>query len=616
MEALHSATGREEFLKTLMGTYGIKEKQLWENNNGTLSQEAYIIDVRDMREVAGIISKLSTFNKTSNQPPLIAVPVAGWAAPDPTISFISEETRDEHLVAEYAKSFSLSPFTTGKNADVIIRISKEAQKVHVFDRNGKKFLQITPGCRITDIERELARHNLALRPHMTTLHVASWVGAAANGCYGPGKNYTSMTTDIIEMKVITPFGEELTLSATEKSNLFYILRDCHMGAGFIVTELIIENIEADFLLQRTDRLLENVEEFSKVMQDKKLLEKEHFIMHYMPAGMNHKKGHHFPRFRVSTFKRTSKTPTEISQAKQDLSDYKDLELTSFSEPFIKDVVNSKLLQPFFDIVLEAAARKTFGHAKKQVQIGPSAQTIHILKTYTESPLIDVNWLIQVRDAHVAQDILVKLMTKVEEKLKSCAKSHEFPVLTIYARYLKGIYYTEGKGGVAATAVDQPDYSILSFELLTYPPLQKKEGFKEIQNDVIRLLEENHLKFKYHPGKTWPDNLTSLTQLFTDSIDVKKLHNYQEAIIALHGGLQNIPFSPFLTPQKKEFIGLNIEHSSEKTKISSEEIKKGKLTQTQKKEALETIAKAAKELGHLEKHEKAKSLAQELEKAKK
>ena len=555
-------TERKLYLKNLMERHGVKGKQRWQNNNGTVIHKAYVIDIKKMDEVDDIISELWDFNiNHPDQRPLVAVPVAGWAALDPgVLSLLSQNERKESLIHEYAKSFSLSPFTTGKNADVIIRTSKEAQNVLVFENEAnERFLRITPGCRITDIEQELAKRKLALRPHMTTLHVASWVGTASNGSYGPGKNYPSMTTDIVEMKVITPAGKALTLSEKENRDLFLILRDCHMGAAFFVKELTIKNIEPDFLFKRTDLLLKDVKHFKDAMMFKDLLNKQHFIMHFIPVGMSHKDQDHFPRYRISTFERTIEAPSEatktLSQEQQDTTDWENLALTSLGEPLINGVVASKRLQKYFDVVLELAARKTFGNKMERVEIGPSAQTIHLLKTYTESPIIDINWLIQVADVNTAEALLVELMSMVEEKLMSYAKEDKYPILTIYARFLKGIYYPSGQGGVAPTAVDREDHSVLSFELLTYPELKKTEAFKTIQNEVINLLEGKHFKFKYHPGKTWPDNLTSLTQIFTDTIDKGRLANFQEAIVKLHGGRENIDFSPFLTPQKKYFTGL-------------------------------------------------------------
>ena len=215
-----------------------------------------------------------------------------------------------------------------------------------------------------------------------------------------------------------------------------------------------------------------------------------------------------------------------------------------------------------------------------------------MKTYTESPITDINWLIQVADAKAAQDLLVKLMSMIEEKLKSYAKDEKYPLLTIYSRFLKGIYYASGEGGIAPTAVDNEDHSILSFELLSYPELQKTEAFKDIQNAVIKLLEDNQFKFKYHPGKTWPDNLTSLTQIFTDTIDKQRLANFQDAVIKLHEGKENISRSPFLTPQKKYFIGLSTEDTS------NGEVKKvDEIRAPQKEATVVKIVEIAKQLNH-------------------
>lgn len=589
----HGIGERRNFLKNLMEKHGVKEKQRWQNNNGTVSQRAYIIDVKELTEIQKIISALWDFNiNHPEERPLVAVPVAGWEAPD--FGILASVFEKESLVREYAQSFSLSSFTTGKNADVIIRISKEAQKMDVFkNEQGECFLRITPGCRITDIEQELAIRKLALKPHMTTLHVASWVGAASNGCYGPGKNYTSMTTDIVEMKVIAPSGKAYTLSDKENQKWFYLFRDCHMGAAFIVKELTIKNIEPDFLLKRTDLLLKDFEHFNDAMDFKDLLNKEHFIMHFIPVGMNCKD--HFPQFRISTFERTIELPTQttktLDQKQQDNTDWENLSVTSLGEPLIDGIVGSKRLQKYFDVILDLAARKTFGDKLERIEIGPSAQTIHLLKTYTQSKITDINWLIQVPDVHTADKLLKKLMLMITEKLTFYAKEEKYPILTVYARFLKGISYPQGEGGVAATAVDNEGDLILSFELLSYPELQKTDAFKDIQMQVIKMLE-NQYKFKYHPGKTWPDNLTSLTEIFTDKIDMQRLNNFQNGVIELVGGKENLCHSTLLTPQKKHFIGL-----SEKTELKSS-VKKGvKISTNQHDATLKKIVEVAKEFDH-------------------
>jgi hypothetical protein len=525
------------------------------------------------------------------------VPVAGWDEKSPkAISTLGQHAK-EQLTEEYAQSFSLSPFTTAVNADIILRIAKEAHKMEVFEnRSGKRFLTVSAGVRITDAEEFLAHRKLALRPHMTTLHVASLVGAASNGCYGPAKDYTSMTSDIIKMKVITPLGKNITLSAKQNPQLFASLRDCHMGAGFFVREMTLKNIEPDFLMKRTDLLLQDASELATAMHKRDLINKPHLIVHFFPVDMDKTGSLHTPRFRVSTFERTIEAPTVTTQAEshQDIVDSVNLVETSAGEPLINLIVNSKRLRPFFALVLKAAALKTFGHEKEKVDIGPSARTIHLLRTYTASPIVDVNWLIQVANTDEGRDLLLQLMLMVETQLAAAAKNHEHPLLTVYARFIKGLHLPENTGGVAPTAVDSEGQYILSFEFLSYTQLADTNAFKNIQSSVIAYLNEHKYKFKYHPGKSWPSDINSLTQIFNDSLDKKRLANFQKAIIDLHGGEANIPFSPLLTPQKKIFIGLTTADDLSAIPQPPQPVRHT-LTLSQRQQALTKIIELAKEL---------------------
>jgi hypothetical protein len=587
---------RQEFLATLMAECGVTEKQHWQNNNGTVSQTAYVVDVKEMDEVATIIAKLFAYNQSSQERPLLAVPVAGWHVDDAScLSFQSSRARKKQLVAEYAKSFSLSPFTTAEQADVILRVSKAAQRIEVFENErGQRFLRVTAGVRITDAEQFLAARRLAFRPNMPTLQMASLVGAASNGSYGPAKNYRALSTNIIEMKVIAPTGQPLNLSAKENGELFAVLRDCHMGAGFFVSEMTLKNIEPDFSMKRTDLLFKDAEEFALAMEEKNLLNKPHWIMHYFPNE----------RFRVTTFERTLEAPSAATQPQKhlDVADYVNLVETNAGEPLINHIVASKRLRPFFPLVLKVASIKTFGTEKERVEIDNSSTTVHILRTYTESPITDINWLIQVKDGDAARELLVGLMQFIEGKLQALALREQYPLLTIYARFLKGIYYPAGEGGVAPTAVDHSGQSVLSFELLSYAALQKTKGYKFICQAVIKYLNAQGCKYKYHPGKTWPEHLSSLTELFTDAIDQQRLANFQRAIIELHGGVDQLPFSPLLTPQKKRFIGLD---STPSPGQSAQTV--NRVTSQQRKGALLKILELAEEHEQDDLHVKAHGL---------
>lgn len=547
-----------KFLSELMKDYPEAKIKEWRNNNSTLHQRACIIDVEDLSQISQIVQRVFQHNQTTEGYPIVVVPVAGWdskkTAKKHGFSCLSAEARNQRMVEEYAQSFSLSSWTTAKNADIILRISKKAQILEVFKNEEGYYLHVSAGVRITDADQYLLERGLALPPNMPTLHVASLVGASANGCYGPAGYYGPMTTNIVEMEVIDPMGTPLTLSATANPELFNVLRDCHMGSGFIVTDITLKNIEPKFMMKRHNILLKDAEAFKIAMHEKNRVEEEHFVAMYIPVDI-HAKGDHDSRIRVTTIGRTSEVPTHATQTREhkELTDYLNLMETETGEPLIDLIVRTPELRQFFPFVLKAATSKTYGKEKETTEIDWSASILHIFRTYTDLPLCDINWLIQVESPEDARNLLVALIELTEHRLKELASHNEYPLFNAFSRYLKGIYYPEGEGGVAATATDKASQSILSFELLTYSALEGTPSFKSLVIDVVNLLTERGYKFKYHPGKTWPEHVSTLSQLFNDTIGAKRLENFQAAITHLHDG--NTEASPFLTPQKRAFIGL-------------------------------------------------------------
>jgi hypothetical protein len=549
------------FLGELVEKYGVKSKRDWHNNNSTLSQNAYILDIDKLQTVSHIFQELSKFNSQHEGRPLVAVPVAGWdeiTTPRRRIfSCLSTEGRQERIITEYAKSFSLSPWTTAKNADIVLRLAKKIQNMSVFKIGKESFLRVSAGVRITDADEFLDKQGLALPPNMPTLHVASLVGACANGCYGPARDYGPMTTNIVEMKVIDPQGKQLTLSTSENPELFAVLRDCHMGSGFFVSEITLANIQPKFRMSRHSVLLKDAAAFKANMLEKNKLGEEHFMAMYIPIDMASQDAH-FPRIRMTTMNRTDENPTEATQTKEqhNLTDYLNLMITEVGEPLIDLVVKSKELRHFFPFVLKAAAAKTYGKVQNTLEIDWSPNILHIFRTYTDLPLCDINWLIQVETADDARNLLVALFELTENRLNELAAINEFPLFNAFSRFLKGICYKDGEGGVTATATEKETQSILSFELLTYSALENTPEFKILVADVIELLTNGGYKFKYHPGKTWPEHVNTLSQLFNDAVGKKKLENFQAAITQLHGA--NLKNSPLLTAEKKAFLALPVE----------------------------------------------------------
>jgi hypothetical protein len=532
------------------------EKSLWSNNNGTLSQYAWIVDLKDADNAQKIIQKLFEHNQKGNS--LVAVPVAGWdvkSAPwyFSLITCCSTLSREHRLTREYAKSCSLSPFSTGENADIILRVGEKGQKMKVFEKAGQMLFKASAGVRITDAENYLLKKGLTFRPNVPTLHVASLVGAAANGSYGPGRDYGPLSTNIVEMKVITAAGKKMTLSSEQNAKLFNIFRDFHMGAGFFVKEITIGNIEPKFRMKRKNVLYLNAKKFERGMKKKGWMNKEHFIGMYLPVDID-KTDNHFPRIRVTTFERTDKEPSEETKYREerDFCDYINQIKTCAGEPLIDLISRSPRLHKYLPRILKFAAMKTYCFENKTTEIDWSHKIAHILRTCTDLPIHDINWLIQVDSPKQARILNVKLIKLTESYLKEEAKSDEHPILNAFSRYLKGVYYPKGKGGPVPTATDHPGSSIFSFEYITYCALAETDSFKNLVDKVINYLKKHHFTFTYHPGKHWPDGVDSLTQIYPDQA---RLKNFRKAVCQLHGGKDNIEFSPLLTPQKKRFIGL-------------------------------------------------------------
>lgn len=587
------------FRDTLANDYGVKREEEWHNNNSTLKQRAYVIDLKKVSDAGDIIYRVYHYNKDRNHQPLVVVPVAGWKTDIPiegASSFFqcfSSSERKERVTAEYAQSFSLSRFSSAPNADLILRVSRSAQKNQTFHSADGIFLNVSPGFRITDADEMAARSGLALPPNMPTLHVASIVGAAANGCYGPGRDHGPMTTNIVEMRVITPLGERVTLSAEKNSRLFSIFRDCHLSAGFFVEQLTLANLVPNYMMERRNILYHDVPELITAVKKNNPLQQEHFILMYIPVDIT-EKHNHSPRIRLTTCNRINGLPlnADKSQENHEFNDYVKLMTTEAGEPIIDAVVRSEELRQFYPFILKTAALQTYGTKRETVEVDESAQILHIFKTYTDLPILDYNWLIQVNSSDEACDLLVELLQITEDHLSKYGEHNEFPLFNAFARYLKGLCDPDGTKGIAATITDKPNQSILSFELLTYPPLAETKSFKDLVKMVVTHLKVKGFKFKYHPGKTMPDDISSLTQYFTDPLDLKRLHNFQQALEEIHGGKDNLDISPFLTPQKREFIGLSPigEQKGKQTLIPCGP----HCTHKEEKAALKGIIKIAKE----------------------
>jgi hypothetical protein len=144
------------------------------------------------------------------------------------------------------------------------------------------------------------------------------------------------------------------------------------------------------------------------------------------------------------------------------------------------------------------------------------------------------------------------------------------------------------------------------------PLDQTDAFKGLYREVINELDSKGFKYKYHPGKTWPEHLDSLMQTFTDRGDTQKLMNFHEILFWLHHGRENIQFSPLITPQKLHFLGLDLNHPHKGKEVLYERNRPASCTKAQEKQALKTIIKLAKEQGDESASKEAKSKLSRLE----
>ncbi len=538
---------------------------VWRNNNSTLeTREAVIVDLNDLDWMPHeIIRRAYEFNRDHTEEKVFVASVAGFESPLRKQSWFTHILKlifgsgvKDRLTEEYAQSFSLSPWSTVGNrgaVTVVMRVSKAAQKMKIIKSGREVLFDVTPGVRITDAESYLFKKGYALFPNSMTLHTASIVGGAANGGYAPGRDEGPMSVNIKQLVIVGPDGEEKTLSKTQNRSLFYALRDAHLGAGFFVKKMRLGNIEKKFRMRRVNVLYADSAAFAAGMRIQRWLNKQYFMAMYIPVDILETDQNHFNRIRVTTFERTDEKGSRKDRCRNcdDTMDYLNLQLTEAGEPLIDCVTRSKRLRPFIPFLLKFAAVKTYGLTPHTHEIDWSHKITHIFRTYTDLPIRDVNWLIEVESVKEAAELNIQLIKLTERKLKRMAANEHYPLFNAFSRYLKGVHFPKENGGIACTVTSSKSQSILSFEYVTYEPLARTPQFRQLVDSVVTFLNKKSFFYNYHTGKNWPAGVT-----LPDVIVPQRLRNFQNALIKLHGGEDGLRFSPFLTPQKREFIGFD------------------------------------------------------------
>lgn len=556
---------REQFVKELAAKYGVTKQDNWNNNNNCVNPEGkkfFVIDLNECpNKTAAICKEIWEYNTqlAADQKPVKVVPVAGWKSATANEGFVSlisslicglfnSVFRRNRIESEYAQSFSLNPLLAPMGADIILRYNKEAQTM-VWDEN-KRQLKVSAGVRITDAEAYLHKIGKAFRPKNPTLHVASMVGAAANSCYGPGKEYSSMTEDIVEMKIVRCDGKQMVLNKDQNSEEFELFKDGHIGAGFIVTEITFGNIVDQFKMQRTDLLYKNVEELEAAFKENDFFNKEHCMVMCIPRDILEKNGGY--RYRVTYFERVpDNTPIAEAPLPEDFTTWLKLMQAELGEPLIEFVAKSKNLQPFYQFILDIAASQTYGKQQKTVQVNYSHKIAHVFPTYTDVGMLDFNIQIETKNKEHAQKVYFDLSRKNEEKLAGFAENGIDPEFNTFVRFSKGTYYPPGKGGIAHTGTSDPNHRILSFEILGHYPLATSEEFNELLDDTVVVVEQNDCIYKFHHGKNMQDHIRTLEDVFKDAISHERLERVRAGLIKIC--LDNPRAAPTFTEEKYNYI---------------------------------------------------------------
>ncbi len=594
---------RLDFLEKLMGQHGGKKSD-WHNMNHTLHTFGYKVSVGDAGErLAEMVSSIYTWNLANGESsPIVVAPLAGWDKDEAEAEerlipvpikrgLCGGREIDEQVEKIYTDSFSLSPMATtgdqeGCTADVIVNFPPEYQGkiIGVFSIGDKTYLRMPAGLRMRDAEEYLLKRKLAFVATQPTVQYVSGVGAlTGTGSYGPSSKYRPLSTYVVSMRVIDPQGNIRTLSKEVDPELFARVRDCHLGAGFIVLDMVLEGIVPAYRLKRTDQLL-RFSEVAGVMNKRNPFEEDHFVGHYIP--LPDRRAH---SFRYTTFEPTDARVTEriIPHNLSTIINYIE---TNAADGIIQYITNTPDLQRLFKLVLEAAALKTFGVKKKVVQVHESAEAYHLLDTYTDNPFVDNNFLITIESPEHGREVLQKLLNWIHATLQAeYEQDHLVPVLTVYMRHTKGIYYPEGTGGIAPTGVSQPNQSILSIEPLTYTGLAKTDDYKRFLVGLKAYMDELKLAYREHPGKTC--TMPRLANSFTDEAAKGRLEAFRKAISDLHQG--NIDRSPFMTKGKRDYI-FGGETPDQITEVFETAVR---AEQAKEEEALRYLARLADEHKH-------------------
>jgi hypothetical protein len=583
------------FLRNLCARFGAPNLTNWHNYVNTVEQRAYVINLKNLNDANTILKEVFDFNKSSGERRICVVPVAGYPSKYPAegcspLDLFSSEARAERIKGEFAGgSYSIAALSTAKNADIILRVTEAAQTIRFYTKEGRQFVAVSPGVTFEKMESECAKRDLAPTCEgPPTIQKVTPVGLTSNGGFGPSLVQETVSTFIEEMVVIDPVtGKDEVLSKEKNTAEFRAFRDAHLGSIFVKEQSF--PVEKAYNMERVHTLYKNFDELEAAFKQESQTSKPHFIFMWVPLP-----GKDMFQIRTTRFARTDKKETGCKNS--NFGPWSNIMKAEAAEGLIDKITRSPLLFPFYNFILEFAAKTTFGDKREVKEVAPVAKAVHVFDSYSENPFGDLNLYILVSSYKEADELLLGLGRLIWNK---CIELGECPLLDVFARVVRGIRDFKGELGIAPTTVDKEEDFFLAFELVAFKGLVSRNSYKVIENAVVDYLKGKKLRFHY--GKDMLEWAQTISNIFVDVLDQQRSNNFKEGFYRFSHGKENVRYIPTLTPQKAQFLEFEAKPKEPRGLLAAKEKERVQepaavpLTSEEEVEALGQIREMAKQV---------------------
>lgn len=149
----------------------------------------------------------------------------------------------------------LSPSDIAMSDDELVLLD-QFDRVLEIDSDGHKAV-VEPGITLENLDHQLAAHGLAL-PVMGSVAGQTVTGAMGTATHGTGIRFGTFSSLVEAMRIVTPNGDVLNISAGENAELLPAAR-CHLGSLGMITRVTLRVCEAfDLSVTEQPNTLETV----------------------------------------------------------------------------------------------------------------------------------------------------------------------------------------------------------------------------------------------------------------------------------------------------------------------------------------------------------------------